>query len=139
MAKIQLLAVLSLDGCLSDMETEGRFWLNPEIHGIDKIRRKAVSWLTSNHSLTQLIIDHEKQDGAVYLMEATTETADFINGMLRVRIIDEIILYIVPFIAGTGIRLFQGNLPTSHWKLVERKDFKRASRLTFQRIEVKED
>lgn len=139
MAKIQLLAVLSLDSCLSDMETEGRFWLNPERHDIDKIRRRAVSWLTPNHSLTQLIIDHEKQDGAVYLMEATKETADFINAMLRVRIIDEIILYIVPFIAGTGIRLFQGNLPISHWKMMERKDFKRASRLTFQRIEMKED
>ena len=37
-----------------------------------------------------------------YLAEVTPEKADYINGLLRMRVVDEIILYTVPFIAGTG-------------------------------------
>ena len=37
-----------------------------------------------------------------YLAEATPDTADYINGLLRMHAMDEIILYTVPFISGSG-------------------------------------
>lgn len=46
-----------------------------------------------------------------------------LNGLLRLQLIDEIILYTVPFIAGTGRHLFKANLPTSHWSLVKKKEY----------------
>lgn len=58
--------------------------------------------------MTTLIAEHEKQDdNIVYLIEATHQNADFINALLNMRIVDEIIIYTVPFIAGTGFFLFQ--------------------------------
>lgn len=60
--------------------------------------------------MTTLIAEHEKQDdNIVYLIEATHQNADFINALLNMRIVDEIIIYTVPFIAGTGFFLFQKN------------------------------
>lgn len=140
MAKIQLLSILSIDGCLSDMETEGRWWLHSESYCMDEIYSKATFKISPDDSLTALITEHEKQDDTIYLIEATPETADFINGMLRMRIIDEIILYTVPFIAGTGIRLFQGNLPISYWKQMEQTSFQDGTiRSIYRRMEMKDE
>ena len=120
MAKIKLLAVLSLDGCLSEMNRESRWWLRPESYGITEIRDNASLELTSDISLSMLINWKMNEDDTVcYLIEATTNTAEFINGMLRMRLIDEIILYTVPFIAGTGPHLFKATLPTSYWNFTE--------------------
>ena len=82
MAKIQLLAILSLDGCLADMKTEGRWWLRPDCHGISDIYNKATFELSPDYSMTTLIAEHEKQDdNTVYLIEATHQNADFINAL----------------------------------------------------------
>lgn len=140
MAKIQLLAVLSMDGCLSDMETEGRWWLRPESYRMDEVRDKVTLEISPDESLTALITEHGKPDDTVRLIEAARETADFVNAMLRVRVIDEIILYTVPFIAGTGIRLFQGNLPISYWRQEDLISFQDGTtRSIYRRREVEED
>ena len=97
MAKIQLLAILSMDGCLADMKTEGRWWLRPDCNGISDIYNKATFELSPDYSMTTLIAEHEKQDdNTVYLIEATHQNADFINALLNMRIVDEIIIYTVP-------------------------------------------
>ena len=125
MAKIKLLAVLSLDGCLSEMNRESRWWLRPESYGITEIRDNASLELTSDISLSMLINWKMNEDDTVcYLIEATTNTAEFINGMLRMRLIDEIILYTVPFIAGTGKRFFQSALPQEQWTLTSQKVYR---------------
>ena len=140
MAKIQLLAILSMDGCLSDMNTEGRWWLRPDCHGITDIYDKATFELSPDYSLTTLIAEHEKQDDhTVYLIEATIQNADFINVMLNKRIVDEIIIYTVPFIAGTGIFLFQKQLPISYWELTEQKSLPGALRHIYHIVNVEED
>lgn len=140
MAKIQLLAILSMDGCLSDMNTEGRWWLRPDCHGITDIYDKATFELSPDYSLTTLIAEHEKQDDhTVYLIEATIQNADFINAMLNKRIVDEIIIYTVPFIAGTGIFLFQKQLPISYWELTEQKSLPGALRHIYHIVNVEED
>ena len=65
----------------------------------------------------------ENKSNSIFLIEANHDTADYINGLLRLQLIDEIILYTVPFIAGTGQHLFKANLPSSHWDLVEKKEY----------------
>ena len=54
----------------------------------------------------------------------TEKTAGIINGMMRMRLVDEIILYLLPVIAGNGSRLFQGSLPESEWTCTESKRWK---------------
>lgn len=140
MAKIQLLAILSMDGCLSDMETEGRWCLRPDWHGITDIYNKATFELSPDYSITTLIAEHEKQNNdTVYLIEATHQNADFVNALLNMRIVDEIIIYTVPFIAGTGYFLFHKNLPISYWKLTEQKSMPGALRHIYRKVDVEDN
>ena len=119
MAKVQVFAVLSLDGCLSEKTGDACWALRPESHGIDKLFDAADYELTPAYPTSRLV---ENKSDALFLIEATHETSDYVNGLLRLQLIDEIILYTVPFIAGTGRYLFKTNLPISHWSLVEKKE-----------------
>ena len=87
---------------------------------------KNVSYIHADYELTPVYPTSrlvENKSKSIFLIEATQETADYINGLLRLQLIDEIILYTVPFIAGTGRHLFKANLPSSHWNLVEKKEY----------------
>ncbi len=120
MAKVQVVAVLSLDGCLSERTGAACWALRPESYDIDKLFDVADYELTPVYPTSRLV---ENKSKSIFLIEATHETADYINGLLRLQLIDEIILYTVPFIAGTGRHLFKANLPTTHWSLVEKKEY----------------
>ena len=120
MAKVQVLAVLSLDGSLSESAGDASWVLRPESYDIDKLFDAADYELTPAYPTSRLT---ENKSNSIFLVEATQETADYINGLLRLQLIDEVILYTVPFIAGTGRHLFKSNLPTSHWDLVEKKEY----------------
>ena len=120
MAKVQVLAVLSLDGCLSEKMNDTCGKPHPENYDIGKLFDAADYELTPIYPTSRLA---ENKSDFLFLIEATYETADYINGILRLQLVDEIILYTVPFIAGTGRHLFKSNLPTSHWSLVEKKEY----------------
>ena len=120
MAKIQVFAVLSLDGCLPEKTGDACWALRPESYGIDRLFDAADYELTPAYPTSRLT---ENKSDSLFLIEATQETADYINGLLRLQLIDEIILYTVPFLAGTGRHLFKANLPTTHWSLVEKKEY----------------
>lgn len=123
MAKVQLLAILSLDGCLSEKSGDSRWWLRPERYEIEDFRNKVDSDLDEETSLSTLTAWLQRKGDAVYLIEASIETAEVVNGMLRMHLIDEIILYTVPFIAGNGNRLFKTSLPMSYWKPIGNKEY----------------
>ena len=120
MAKVQVFAVLSLDGCLSEKTGDACWALPPESYGLDKLFDLADYELTPLYPTSRLV---ENKSESIFLIEATHETSDYINGLLRLQLIDEIILYMVPFIAGTGRHLFKANLPASHWSLIEKKEY----------------
>ena len=103
MGKVQILAVLTMDGCLSS-----------------ELYDKAHQDLCLDSML------HEwRKDGTNirYLAEATLDTADYINGLLRMHAVDEIILYTVPFISGSGRHFFKSALPEQHWTLSSLKSY----------------
>ena len=120
MAKVQVLAVLSLDGCLSEEMNDTCWKPHPENYDIGKLFDAADYELTPIYPTSRLA---ENKSDFLFLIEANHDTADYINGLLRLQLIDEIILYTVPFIAGTGRHLFKSNLPTSHWNMVEKKEY----------------
>ena len=89
------------------------------------LKEAATCVLTEDTSLTLLSNRMENTgDSLNYLIEATEKTAGIINGMIRMRLVDEIILYMVPVIAGNGSRLFQSSLPESEWTCTESKRWK---------------
>ncbi len=108
MAKVRLLAVLTMDGCPAETTSLCGQWLGSDRYGISALKESAICILNENTSLTLLSDRSEDTDSSLtYLIEATERTSGIINGMIRMRLVDEIILYLLPVIAGNGSRLFQ--------------------------------
>lgn len=103
MGKVQILAVLTMDGCHSS-ELYGKAYedLRLDRCDIDKIRENALYHVTPDYSISMLDEWRKDNTNICYLAEATPDNSDYINGLLRMRVVDEIILYTVPFISGTG-------------------------------------
>ena len=124
MGKVQILAVLTLDGCHSSgLYCKAYKELRLDKCGINEIRENALYHITPDYSISML--DEWRKDGTDirYLAEATPDNTDYINGLLRMRVVDEIILYTVPFISGTGRYFFQSALPETHWTLSSQKNY----------------
>ena len=124
MGKVQILAVLSMDGCLSsELYSKACKELRLDNCGINEIRDNALYHITPNYSLSML--DGWRKDGTdiCYLAEATPDKTEYINGLLRMRVVDEIILYTVPFISGTGRHFFKSVLPETQWTLTSQKNY----------------
>ena len=103
MGKVQILAILTMDGCHSS-ELYGKAYedLRLDRCDIDKIRENALYHVTPDYSISMLDEWRKDNTNICYLAEATPDNSDYINGLLRMRVVDEIILYTVPFISGTG-------------------------------------
>lgn len=133
MAKVQLLTVQSIDGYMIDNYNELPAVLSDEI---EKLKDAAIRQLNENISLSMLIDWRENEpDRFTYLIEATKETRSIINGMFRMHLIDEIVRYTVPVMLGTGVSLYQQELPKNKWKVVKTAAYKDEMSLTvFRRI-----
>ena len=113
-----------MDGCLADSSGKAQEWLSqtdlPDRFRITEIKEIACP-LSEDTSLTMLVLD---ETSSTYFIEANAATASIINGMARMHLLDEIILYMVPVIAGNGSRLFQSSLPESEWTCTGSRQWK---------------
>ena len=123
MAKIQLLAVISIDGCPMKLHPRKRL-LQTEDYGMDKIRANALYKLTSDYSVSVLQEWREEGGSICHLLEVTAGNTEYANGLLRMNVIDEIILYVVPTIDGNGAHFFKSALPMNDWRLMENKTYR---------------
>lgn len=117
MAKVRLLAALTMDGCPAETTGLSGRWLGSDQYGIGALKEDTSLTLLSNRT-------EQTDDSLNYLIEATEKTVGIINGMIRMRLVDEIILYLLPVMAGNGSRLFQGSLPESEWTCTESRRWK---------------
>lgn len=114
MAKVQMLALQSIDGYMIDNRPELSAVLSDEIA---KLRTATTHLLNKDVSLTMLSDWAENEAANItYLIEADNQTAAIIDGMFRMGLIDEIVLYTIPVILGRGKRLYQSPLPEISWK-----------------------
>ena len=124
MGKDQILAVLTMDGCqCSELHGKAYKELRLDKCGINEIRDNALYHITPDYSIS--ILDEWRKDNTdtCYLAEAAPDKWDYINGLLRMRVVDEIILYTLPFIARTGRHFFQSALPETLWTLTSQKSY----------------
>ena len=114
MAKVQMLALQSIDGYMIDNRPELSAVLSDEIA---TLRTAATHLLNKDVSLTMLSEWAENEaENITYLIEADSQTAAIIDGMFRMGLIDEIIHYTIPAILGCGKRLYQTPLPEIFWR-----------------------
>jgi hypothetical protein len=83
MGKVQILAILSMDGCLSGLNPKKRLFRSPEDYGMEEIRGKALYKLTSDYTISILQDWREKEDDTCYLLEADAKTVEYANGLIR--------------------------------------------------------
>ena len=114
MAKVQMLALQSIDGYMIDNRPELSAVLSDETA---TLRTAATHLLNKDVSLTMLSEwAGNEAENITYLIEADSQTATIIDGMFRMGLIDEIILYTIPAILGCGKRLYQTPLPEISWR-----------------------
>ena len=124
MGKVQILAVLTMDGChASDLYGKAYKDLRLDRCDIDQIRKNGLYHITPDYSISMLDEWRKDNTNICYLAEATPDNSDYINGLLRMRVVDEIILYTVPFISGTGRHFFKSALPETHWTLTSQNSY----------------
>ncbi len=83
-------------------------------------------------SLTQW----KKKNEGIYFIEAAPDTISVISSMFRYWLVDEIILFVAPYIQGDGIRLFTEIPGPSSWEMTGNKCFRSGiCRLPYKRIE----
>lgn len=133
MAKLQLLAIITLDGYLFDRAVSSPLWDNPDKYGLTRIRDRATQTLGPDVSFISLI--QWKNEG-IYLIEAAPETISVIGSMFKYWLVDEIILFVIPYIQGDGMRLFTEIPGPSSWEMTGNKRFNSGiCRLTYRQIE----
>lgn len=119
MAKVQLLIVQSIEGYMVEDYTERYPSLREETA---KLQNGATFPMDENASLSMLIEGKKRKDNnATYFIKATPTTASIINGMLRMYLIDEIIIYTVPVMLYMGRRLYQSQLAKTDWECTSTK------------------
>lgn len=135
MAKLQLLAITTLDGYLFDRTVSSPLWDNPNKYGLTKIRERATQTLGPDVSFISLTQWKKKNEG-IYFIEAALDTISVISSMFRYWLVDEIILFVAPYIQGDGIRLFTEIPGPSSWEMTGNKCFRSGiCRLAYKRIE----
>ena len=93
MGKVQILAVLTMDGCLSsELYDKAHQDLCLDRCGLDEIRKKAFYRVTPDYSISMLHEWRKDCTNIRYLAEATPDTSDYINGLLRMHAVDEIVV-----------------------------------------------
>lgn len=100
MAAISVLAILSIDGCLSDNKTERSWVLRSDVYGIDEF--------------------YEAADPGT-LVEADVANAGYVRELLAEGKVGRLIIYTVPYLSGGDCRLFDIRLAPSHWSLESTK------------------
>ena len=134
MATVQLLAFITLDGYLARRSTFPDLWEHPGRYGITRIREGALSCLAPEVSFISLM-EWKRGHSGVYLAEATPETLPLADSLLRFRMADELVLYVLPCFQGEGSRLFEESPGPSAWKLAGTRNFRRdVCRLHYRRV-----
>ena len=82
MGKVQILAVLTMDGCHSS-ELYGKAYedLRLDRCDIDKIRKNALYYVTPDYSISMLDEWRKDNTNTCYLAEATPDNSDYINAV----------------------------------------------------------
>lgn len=103
MEKKTVLAILSIDGCLSDNRTERSWVLRSDVYGIDEFY-DAI--------------------GVESLVEADIENAGYVRELLAEGKVERMIVYTVPYLSGGNSKMFSTELSPTHWILESTKVFR---------------
>lgn len=116
MATVLIQAFITLDGFLAQEGTLSGILHTPDKYGILQACGKGICRLPCDIPFLDLNAWKANRDG-ILLMDAVPENLGVVGSMLRFRMADELVLYVLPTFQGNGTRLFTANPGQSSWKL----------------------
>lgn len=119
MAKIQIIAAMTMDGFLPKADESLMQWVMNDAKGFPYWHEQSVYRLMQHYPLLDLLAekhsDNNKSD--TYIAEISDkDSIELLRGLSRYNLIDEMVVYILPTIAGKGTPVFD-DLTPSRWSV----------------------
>lgn len=118
MTHIRLLAVISIDGNLSMDSGVSTWWLHPQKYGVDELKRTSALLVEEEMPLNRLLELGKETDGSLLII-ANNENVGLVHELLCAKLIDEMVVFTMPVLSGTGTPLFQTYPSLSYWTVAE--------------------
>ena len=125
MAKIQIITAVTMDGFLPKADENLMQWVMNDAKGFPCWHEQSVYRLMPHYPLLDLLAekhsDNNKSD--TYIAEISDkDSIELLRGLSRYNLIDEMVIYILPIIAGKGTPVFDDFTP-SRWNIHKTTSF----------------
>lgn len=125
MAKIQIITAMTMDGSLPRAEEDLMQWVKNDDKGFPYWHEHSVYRLTPHYPLLDLLAEKHAADNQsdTYIAEISDkDSIELLRGLSRYNLIDEMVVYILPIVAGKGTPIFD-NLTPSRWSVHKTASF----------------
>ena len=125
MAKIQIITAVTMDGFLPKADENLMQWVLNDSKGFPYWHECSIYRLVPNYPLLDLLAerDSDKNRSDIYIAEIyDTQSIELMRGLSRYNLIDEMVIYILPIIAGKGTPMFD-DLSPSRWSVHKTTSF----------------
>lgn len=110
---------MTIDGFLPEADEILMQWVMNNVKGFPYWHELSVYRLMPHYPLLDLLAEQhsDKNKSDIYIVEISDkESIKFMQGLSCYRLIDELVIYILPIIVGKGISIFN-NLTPNRWKV----------------------
>ena len=135
MAKIQIIAAMTMDGFLPKADENLMQWVMNDAKGFPYWHEHSIYRLMPHYPLLDLLAEKhsDKNQSDTYIAEISDkDSIEFLRGLSRCNLIDERVIYILPIIAGKGTPVFDDLTPSS-WSVHKTTSFSnRTTRIIYR-------
>lgn len=123
MARIQVVTAITLDGFLPETAGALASWIRNDRRGLPLWRERCSAFILP-HSILDLLCEKDSRDDSfTYLAEIIEpESVELLRGLFLYNLVDELVVYQLPFSAGQGISVLNTFRP-QHWELHKTTSF----------------
>ena len=137
MAKIQIITAMTIDGFLPEADNRFMQWVKTNPDGFPHWHECALFEIHAGYPMLDLIAERQNKayKSDVLLAEISDkETVELLRGLSLYRLTDEMVVYILPYISGSGIPVFN-DLTPSQWQVHKTKTFSNGvCRIIYQKV-----
>ena len=119
MAKIQIIAAMTMDGFLPKADESLMQWVMTDAKGFPYWHEQSIYRLMQHYPLLDLLAEKHSDNNQsdTYIAEISDkDSIELLRGLSRDNLIDEMVIYILPIIVGKGSPIFN-DLTPSRWSV----------------------
>ena len=125
MAKIQIITAVTMDGFLPTADENLMQWVMNDAKGFPYWHEHSIYRLMPHYPLLDLLAEKHSDNNQsdTYIAEISDkDSIELLRGLSRYNLIDEMVVYILPVIAGKGTLVFD-DLTPSRWNMYKTTSF----------------